>query len=403
MRPRQDIVEIFSTFLQFNADRFSGWATEPRLRRSMQSCLTRSPQPETEENFWALYWYKVWQAQPTGIAGVHLAAYLQEACYWAAQKTMTGFSSTQHTLSDCFQIVIARLDKVLKGFNSQQGFSLKNYASAIFTSVIKEALRQRQEVDICTDWALLRKLSHKRLEESLQNVGLSSETIASYLLAWNCFKTVYVPTTASATRQLPRPDRTTWEAIAQLYNAERRSRLHRPGPECRAETLEQWMVACAKAARSYLYPTLTSINTPKPGQESGEWLDNLPELQGESLLTDLITTEEVQSRQSQQAQMNAVLLAALEQLDLQTQQLLQLYYGQGLTQQQMALQLEMKQYTVSRRLTKFRKSLLRALAQWSQETLHISLTSDVIKDISAVLDEWLQGHYSQPDLRSPME
>lgn len=403
MRSRQDIVEIFSTFLQFNTDRFSDWATAPKLRRSMQSCLARSPKPENSDKFWALYWYKVWQAQPADVAGEHLIAYLQEACYWAAQKTITGFSSTQYTLSDCFQIAIAKVDKVLKGFNSQQGFNLKNYATAIFTSVIKEVLRQRQEVDICTDWALLRKLSQKRLNESLQNVGLSPQIIASYLLAWNCFKTVYVPTTASATRQLPKPDRGTWEAIAKLYNVERPRQLHPPGSECHAETLEKWMVACAKAARSYLYPTLTSVNKPKPGQESGEWLDNLPEFQGESLLTDLITQEEEQSRQTQQVQMNAVLVAALAKLDHQTQQLLQLYYGQGLTQQQIASKLTVKQYTVSRRLSKSRESLLKALAQWSQETLHISLTSDVLKNIGAVLDEWLQGHYSQSDLRSLME
>ena len=162
------------------------------------------------------------------------------------------------------------------------------------------------------------------------------------------------------------------------------------------------MLACAKAARSYLYPTLASINAPRPGQESGEWLDNLPGLQEESLLTTIITQEEEQSRQSQQAQMNAVLIAALDKFDQQTQQLLQLYYAQGLTQQQMAKQLEMKQYTISRRLTKSRELLLSALAKWSQETLHISLTSDVLKGISAVLDEWLQGYF-QADLRSSIE
>jgi len=46
----------------------------------------------------------------------------------------------------------------------------------IFTSVIK-VLRQRQEVDVSTDWALLRKISHKRLEESLQHLGLSQEQL----------------------------------------------------------------------------------------------------------------------------------------------------------------------------------------------------------------------------------
>jgi RNA polymerase sigma factor (sigma-70 family) len=394
MRPRQNIIEIFSMFLQFNADRSQGWVTEPKLRRSILRCLEQSPQPENSENFWALYWHKVWQTQPHSLAAMHLSAYLQEACYWAAKKISTGFVSTQYTLADCFQIAIAKVDKVIRNFNSQQGFSLKNYGSVIFTSVIKEVLRQRQEVDVSTDWALLRKISQKRLEESLQNLGLSPATIASYLLAWKCFKTVYVPTQASGTRQLPAPAPDIWEAIAALYNAQRLSELRPPGPECRAQTLEKWLVACAKATRSYLYPTLSSINTPKPGQESEEWLDNLPQLQGESLLTNLITTEEEQTRQSQQAQINDVLVAALAKLDAETKQLLQLYYSQGLTQQQIALQLQMKQYTVSRRLTKSRESLLQALAEWSQQTLHISLTSSVLKNISAVLDELLQNYYS---------
>jgi len=69
-----------------------------------------------------------------------------------------------------------------------------------------------------------------------------------------------------------------FEAIAALYNVERTSQLHPPGPECRPKPWK--IVACAKATRSYLYPTLSSINTPKPGQESEEWLDNLPQLQG---------------------------------------------------------------------------------------------------------------------------
>ena len=202
MRPRSSVLEIFSTFLQFDAERFSGWATDPRLRRSMQSCLARSPQPESE-HFWALYWYKVWLPQPTRLAEAHLSAYLQETCYWTAQKTITSFASSQYTLSDCYQIAIVRIDKVLKGFNPNQGFTLKNYASAIFSTVIREVLRQRHEVDICTPWALLRKLSQKRLVESLRScAGLSPETIATYVLAWSCFKTIYVPTPATPTRKL---------------------------------------------------------------------------------------------------------------------------------------------------------------------------------------------------------
>jgi len=395
MRPRQGITEVFSTFLQFDADRFSAWATDPKLRRSMQTCLARLPQ-EAAENFWVLYWYKLWQSQPESLARVHLAAYLQEVCYWAAHKTIASFPTAQYTLSDCFQMAIARLDKVLKGFNPQLGFSFKNYASAIFISVLKDILRQHQEIDICTNWSLLRKLSQKRFVESLQNAGLSSQTIAYYLLAWNCFKTIYVPTQATGTRQLPKPDPATWEAIAALYNSERFTQLSPAGQICSAQTIEKWLIACAKAARSYLYPSLISINTPKPGQESGEFLDDLAQFAQETFLTQLIAEEEQQSRHSQQTQLNAVLGEALTKLEPQAQSIFQLYYGQALTQQQIAQQLDMKQYTVSRRLTKARETLLLTLARWSQETLHISLTSEVLDYINTVLEEWLKLYYSHP-------
>ncbi|PHK30785.1 hypothetical protein VF12_29060 [Nostoc linckia z15] len=51
MQPRQTIIEIFSTFVQFAGDRFSRWAIESSLRRSIQSCIKQAPQ-ETSEYFW---------------------------------------------------------------------------------------------------------------------------------------------------------------------------------------------------------------------------------------------------------------------------------------------------------------------------------------------------------------
>lgn len=397
MRPRQGTIEVFSTFLQFDADRFSAWATEPKLRRSMKTCMERIQQMDSAENFWVLYWYKLWQTQSANLAQMHLAAYLQEVCYWAAHKTIASFSSSsQYTLSDCFQMAITKLDKVLKGFNPNLGYNFKNYASAIFSSVLKDILRQHQEVDICTNWSLLRKLSQKRLIESLQNAGLNPDTIACYVLAWNCFKTIYVPTGATGTRKLPKPDPTTWEEIAEFYNKERLSQLHPSGKICSAQTIEKWMIACAKAARSYLYPTYTSINAPSPGQESGELLDSLVQFAQETFLTEIIAQEEEQSRRSQQIALNTVLSEALAKLDPQAQSILQLYYRQSLTQQQIAQELNTKQYTVSRRLTKSKETLLIAVGRWSQETLHITATSDVLNYINTVLEEWLKLYYSHP-------
>ncbi|ACB51406.1 putative group 3/4 sigma-70 RNA polymerase sigma factor [Crocosphaera subtropica ATCC 51142] len=403
MRLRQNIVAIFSTFLQFEADQFSHWSRDPQLHRSMKKCLAEQSLKERSERFWGLYWYKIWETSSqsqqkahTRQARSHLTAYLQEAGYWAAKKATTDFRQLNYEVSDCFQIALSSVDRILQGFDPLQTGNFKSYASIVLSNHIREILRQRQEIDICSPWALLRKLSQKRLVESLQQAGLSTETINAYVLVWKCFKSNYVPSGGSPptrTRQLPKPDNATLEAIANQYNQDRYSQLNVPGSTLNPQTIEQYLLDCVKAARAYLYPTVSSINQPTPGQESGELVDILPESESESLLGDLITQEEEQQRLSQQAQMNQTLTAILTQITPDLQQILDLYYGQGLTQKEIAQQLETKQYTVSRRLTKAKQTLLLKLSQWSQQTLHISLTSDILNSMSTVLEEWLTNHY----------
>lgn len=396
MHSRQDIIELFSTFIEFQADCFSTWKTDSRLRESMQNRLKDLSLAQTEERFWVMYWHKIWQEQPRSIAILHLSSYLQEVCYWSAKKTLKDFVSNQYSLADCFQVAIVQVKKVLEGFNPQQNVNLKNYASIIFINSIKEDLRQHREVDICTDWALLRKLSQKKLKESLAHSGLSSENVASYLLAWNCFKIIYAPKQASNTRQLPKPDTQTWEAIAKLYNLERLVRLNPPGEPKNGEMLAKVLSACAKAARAYFYPTITSIDSSASEQNSSEYLETL--LHIEPPFDRLVEQEEETSRKRQQAQINAVLVAALAKLEPQMRKLLHLYYVRSLTQNQIASELKIKQYTVSRHLAKSREFLLKELVQWSQKTLHIFPTSDVLKNISTTLDEWLYSQLNNTEI-----
>lgn len=383
MQTRQGIIKLFSTFVQFDADEFSSWVTDTQLQRSIKRCLEQHPQ-QNSENFWVLYWYKIWQIEASPLVVGHISAYLQEVCYWVARKIALNFTS-QFSIADCFQIAISCIYKILRNFNPEYSASLKSYAEYAFERFLKDSLRLGKEADICTDWALLHKISRKRLVNSLENAGFNSQIVNNYVLAWECFQELYTSDSQSV-RQLGKPNNATWQAITQLYNRQSLSQLT-------PETLEKWLSTCAKAVRDFLYPKFVSVDAPIPGQESGNLLDTLPADLPTSLLTEIIAQEEARTRKTQQSQLNQVLMDAIAALDIQAQQLLQAYYQQQLTQQQVAQQLEIKQYTVSRRLSSIKRSLLTTLTQWSIDSLHISPTSVVVDAVSKSLDEWLHNYY----------
>lgn len=376
----------------------------------MQRCCQRTVVKMQPEKYWALHWHKCWHkdwqlaqkpqvdsaaSQPLAqrpVSQAHLLAYLQEPCYWVAYKASTRFTSTQHGVSDCFQIAIAQLEKVLKGFDSEQGFDLKNYASTTFRSFIRDYLRQRREVDICTDWSLLRKVSQKRLSAALAQQGLTDKEIEPYVLAWQTYQLIYVPKKRTGSRQLSAPDDAIWQAIAQQYNRDRHS-LSNPSTVT-AKTVETWLGTSSKAVRSFLYPNTVSINATRPGQDSGEFVDSLTDDEQPSPMGELIAAEAHTERAQQHAQLTDVLSAAVAQMDADNQQLLQLYYGDTLTQKDIAAQLNIKQYSISRKLSRIKKSLLQALATWSQATLHIEPSPDLLNQSSAALEAWLSSRYS---------
>jgi RNA polymerase sigma factor (sigma-70 family) len=351
----------------------------------------------SSETFWMLHWYEHWQARTHALAMPHLTAYVQETCYWTAQK-LTRMLPGQQSVADLFQTAIAHVEKVLKGFNPQLSVNLKSYAECRFASVLKNVLRQQREASFCTDWFLLHSTSKKRLVEALQQFGESPATIQNDVLVWRCFQECYVPQTSQQAHKLAKPNSERWQAIATAYNAERLSHLGATNPAATPEWVEKRLLHCAKAIRAYQLPAIVSVDAPLPGQESGDLLDNLPDDAQATGLTELITQEEQTQRANQQKQMTAVIQTAIAELDETGRSLLQLYYQQGLTQQQIAQTLDIKQYTVSRQLSRLRQKLLLALANWSQQTLHIALTSGVLDGMSDILEEWLKIYYSSQDI-----
>lgn len=393
MHLRQEITEKFSTFAQFEANYFTQWIWDGKLRRSMEYSREKLPEAPVEDNFWMLFWYKKWHKGENKLSGLHLSAYLQEECYWAAKRINEKYSSTQYGLADYFQMGSAEVNKILTCFKPEINSSLKAYASMAFPSLLKDILRRRQESDICTNWSLLRKVSRKRLGEALQNAGLNQQDIARYKLVWDCFNQLYVPIQTSGTERLPEPDQKLWEAIATEYNIERQS-LTTPDVEIKAETAQQWITKTATWVRAYLYPSVGSLSVSKSEGDSGE-LD-VPQLRSESVLTEIIAQEEIRERNNQLIQMHRVLIEALEKLAPELQDMLRMYYKERLNQSEIGDKFGKAQNWVSRRLSRARELLLSELIKWVQELeknqprMYTSSNPNQLKDGTVALEEWLE-------------
>ncbi|BAY15260.1 hypothetical protein NIES21_10750 [Anabaenopsis circularis NIES-21] len=389
MHPRQEIVEIFSSFLQFSSGGSIKWVTDSTLYRNMSNYLNQSPSAERSRSDWALYWHKVWQNQPTSMARGHLFAYLQEVGYKAAAKVKPKFTLPQYTLADYFQIAIAYIDKVFTGFDPRRQTNLEAFAYTAFCNLIKDGLLKEglEEASIRSDWSLLLHSSQKLLHKALAQRGLSTTEIEPYIFAWECFKVIYAPKKPRGNRQLTAPDISVWEAIAQLYNQERIAQL----PPLDPKTIQKCLEACIKAIRAYLAPPTASLDATL-FNEDNTLQDILPSSDAIPF-TKLLDEEEAQIRKSLWAEINSLLSNSINNLDTQQQALLRMYYGEGLTQKEISVKLGISQPTIVRRLQKFKSESLITLAQWSQTTQNISLTPNVINNMNGLIDEWLEQYY----------
>lgn len=389
MQPRQNPIQMFATFARLTEDRFEGWVTDAKLQSSMEHHLAKTPQ--TSEQFWTLYWYHFWQQQSHPLGLHHLIAYLQEAGLWAAQKKQKALYNSAYSLADYFQMAMLHCDRVLHGYNPQYGSRLKDYAKVVFHSTIKNTLRQQGEVDICSDWALLRKISKKRLQKALKRQGYAPETRDRYLWAWDCYKALYADKSQGSQR-LPPPSAQQWEAIATLYNQHKLTGDSTPIATAQIQT---YLRQCSQAIRSYLYPHVLSLNTPLSDSESSEWIDTLKDSLNETIVESLILEEEQNTHQQQRQHINKILTDAIASLLTEDRLLLELYYRQQLNQSDIARQLNSKQYTISRRLSRLRATLLKTLVQQHSEISTESLSPERLHHISTLLEEWLERYFTQ--------
>lgn len=404
MPPRTTILAIFTTFADLEHDRIKRWIPDPRLQRSMTRSLTqdltqdrtqdqygdRFDSIETSEALWVHYWVRQWQKPDAKlpVPQQHLTAYLQESFYWAAQKITQRFPSISQSVADLFQASSFEVPRLLQNYNPDRGSTLKSYATMVLMNIIKDQLRQQKEVDICSEWSLLRKVSKRRIRETLQHFGITDTSATPYYQAWLSFNACYVPASVQGTERMVAPDRDCWQQIADDYQQQ----VKDPTPVS-PKQIEMRLLKLTAWIRAYFYPNVGSLNQTKKGFESGEIQDDLVGDEARSPMDWAIERELAQERSARLNEFRTFLATTLANLDPDAQTLLSLFYQEQLSQQKIADRLSIHQSQISRRMKKIDARLLQAVLDWVQHQTHELPKPSELQPISDQLKACLIAHY----------
>ena len=429
MKKRQSTVQKFSTFLSFLDFRKSlihTWITEPELERNIKQQV--QTHPEITAELWALYFLRFLQSrsqeeeksggmgerknnrqvvdtlssihypvitQPCSSShhlkvGNYLSAYLQEACYWAAQKLQKQFKSIQYkySLEDLFQIGNLFVNQPAKLFRSfkleYQNSSLEGYAkTAVYRFIGNTIYTQDVEAkrEKFSDYGLLKDLNNKELKEALASKGINTSQIDLYCLARECFNAVCQPQKRQGSRSLESPSQEDLSQIASCYN-QRHNQLNLPSVLADSKKIQEMLSICIQAARDYRTKRVLT-------------------LENDDIISDPMPTPwDIVTQTEEREEIESLVSKIFITMPETGQTMLKLWLGLNLTQAEIATVLKpkypelQKQYQVARQLGKYSRNLLKEfLQEYHQLNPEISLHDD--KDIELIqesLDECLQSY-----------
>ncbi|MBP5973394.1 sigma-70 family RNA polymerase sigma factor [Brasilonema sp. CT11] len=429
MNKRQVIVQKFSTFLSFLGARKSlvhKWITEPELERNIKQQVQTHPEKTAE--LWALYFLGLLQSkshqeeksedteeqknnrqlvytlssthysvttQHSSTSehlkpGKHLSAYLQEACYWAAQKIQKKLPifNYKYSLEDLFQIgnlFVSQPAKLFRSFKLEyQNSNLESYAKTALCRFIANTI-YTQDVEAkrekFSDYGLLKDLNNKELKEALASKGINTSQLDSYCLARQCFNAVCQPQKRQSSRSLESPSQEDLTQIASYYN-QRHNQLNLPTVLADSKKIQEMLSTCIQAARDYRTKRVLT-------------------LENDDIISDSMPTPWDTITQTEETEQIESLVSKIFTTMPETgQTMLKLWLGLNLTQAEIASVLKhkypelQKQYQVARQLGKYSRNFLKEfLQQCHQLNPEMSLHDDKhIELIQESLDECLQSH-----------
>jgi len=373
---RKHLVEQFSTFLEVDdANDYldNRWQSSPRLRHHIEKAIATDH--NAKEEYWAKHWLtQALENNEDALARGHLAAYLEEVCYWTIIKITPILSVYNLRKVDSFLIAreaAVKVEKIFKTYDFQTS-GVKTYAQYRIQGEVLQILRRGREVDKYSWSSLLRNTSKKRLLEVLTKAGFKEPELSRFLLAFDSFKSKYVPTKQKGSQQLQPPTVKQLTEIARFYR-----QCHPKKEPITVEEIQRLLDTCVKLLKETSIKSFTSLDELDLEREELATIDN----SGEASDSD-----ELQ-------QIKSVLVNAFMQLEPTERQMLELAMGLKINQEDLAPFFGYKgQYDVSRTIKNKRKELLKTLAEWSANFLGIKLSSQQLGNLDKIVKEWLESY-----------
>lgn len=400
MKERHTLIEKFSTFAMVEERNGSlvvtSWVWEPQLRRHMDKMVAANP--GAPEKFWGLYWLKEALSLPEPLpdplppdppAKWHLAAYLEEVCYWTSIKICQEFSDKGYNPADCFQMarnLASNPAKLFATYDSRLS-GVQTYAQMRLKSYMLEDLRRGREAEKYSDWALLRSLTPTALEKALENYGLKEAQIPPYRLAWQCFNKIYTPTKAEGTRKLQPPTPAQWETIVNRYNQLGESA--KLAATVRVKDLQNLLNTVVQAVRC------KSQNSPVSARSIDDVDPSKPV--PESLLYN--DSSEESNPKVEWEQVNSILSQSFQSLPDEIRTMFELWLGLDFNQKEVGDLFGWAPDKFSKQMKKHGKSLLQGLLKEldkCEADSHLSRNSQEIDKKGKVMQEWIKERCQAP-------
>jgi hypothetical protein len=307
-----------------------------------------------------------------------------------------------HTFfKDLFQLA---LEPTLNPTEFYENFEVDRTEGPYWFPSLKSYIRRRLEGLLCdkirtmpgfrtyrrTDLGLATRASTKQTTRALEFQGFKDPQLAQYLLLWKCWQDLRPAPGEAAPSQTEQ-----FIAVAQRYN-QLRGQLHSAAdsnPALNAPTAEKWLKQIGGAIRRYVDRPITSLDislTSEADEQSPSRLDqlvdplNLPE--GEQLAPDLIQAE---------TQAIKVFLDNLcHGLDPEGDRIPLLIHGLSLVQARIGIELDKSQTTIGRQYRRILTQFVTQLANWALVRQGLTLDSETLSAMKALLIEQFDDHYT---------